>query len=180
MSGKKEPIADRCRNAIVNRRARGQSVADIAAYAVHCVRSFRLSVAYLQLTLPEAVIFHRTQKEIDERQAKRRDTTKRQPPQAAVMSSNSGRSSLPKRSLTSTAVLERLGCTRTELNRWADDGRLPPDGERSTMLGGSYHRWLRAWLPETVEAAAPNIVVWREQDAVKRQFNRSGLKVLAG
>jgi hypothetical protein len=34
------------------------------------------------------------------------------------------------RGLSPTAVRDALRCTATELDRWASDGRLPPDGER--------------------------------------------------
>lgn len=84
---------------------------------------------------------------------------------------------LPKTSLISTNVVERLGCSITELNCWACDGRLSPDGKRWTSLGGGYHRWLRAWLPATIEAAVPRIEGWREQDRTRKRFARRGLRV---
>jgi len=84
---------------------------------------------------------------------------------------------LPKTSLISTNVVDRLGCSITELNLWARDGRLSPDGKRYTSLGGGYHRWLRAWLPATIEAAVSQIEGWREQDATRKRFARRGLRV---
>ena len=84
---------------------------------------------------------------------------------------------LPKTSLISTNVVDHLGCSITELNRWARDGRLSPDGKRWSLLGGSYHRWLRAWRPATVEAAVSQIEQWREQDKTRKRFARRGLRV---
>lgn len=84
---------------------------------------------------------------------------------------------LPKTSLISTNVVDHLGCSITELNRWARDGRLSPDGKRWSLLGGSYHRWLRAWRPATIEAAVSQIEEWREQDKTRKRFARRGLRV---
>jgi hypothetical protein len=84
---------------------------------------------------------------------------------------------LPKTSLISTNVVDHLGCSITELNRWARDGRLSPDGKRWSLLGGSYHRWLRAWQPATIEAAVSQIEEWREQDKTRKRFARRGLRV---
>jgi hypothetical protein len=74
------------------------------------------------------------------------------------------------RGLSPTAVRDALRCTATELDRWASDGRLPPDGERFYLgvgpLGGS--RWGRAWLPATVEAAKESVSTWRAQDSSRR------------
>jgi hypothetical protein len=69
---------------------------------------------------------------------------------------------------------KRPGCSITELNRWAHDGRL---GKRWTSLGGGYHKWLRAWLPATIEAVASQIEGWREQDRTLKRFARRGLRV---
>jgi hypothetical protein len=77
---------------------------------------------------------------------------------------------------------EALNCSLTELNRWADDGRLPPDGQKFYRgvgpLGGS--RWGRAWLSETIEAAKSCIPEWRAQDATRKAAKRLGLRVVDG
>jgi hypothetical protein len=85
---------------------------------------------------------------------------------------------LPRTSLISTSVIEQLGCSLVELNRWASDGRLPADGKRSTLLGGGYTKWLRAWLPETIEGARPALASWREQDKIRKAFARRGPRLV--
>jgi hypothetical protein len=43
------------------------------------------------------------------------------------------------------------------------------------MLAGSFPTWLRAWLPETIDAALPKLAVRRGQDCVKKKLARRGL-----
>lgn len=74
------------------------------------------------------------------------------------------------------AVCERLACSLTELNRWASDGRLPPDGEIALTWGLPKIVHARAWLPGTLDLAKPKIADWRTQDQVKKIFKRRGLK----
>jgi len=76
------------------------------------------------------------------------------------------------KALTSGKVCAMLGCSLTELNRWAGDGRFPPDGE--IFIAG---------LPKkvnaratTVEAARTGIGEWRIQDATAKSFRRRGLR----
>ncbi len=72
-------------------------------------------------------------------------------------------------------VCEALDCSKTELDRWATDGRLPPDGE--IMLVGLPKKVnARAWLPGTVEAAKVRVEAWREQDRARKVFKRRGLR----
>jgi hypothetical protein len=64
-------------------------------------------------------------------------------------------------------VREALGCTLAELNRWASDGRLPPDGEiflDGSVVGKAINA--RAWLPASIEAAKDRVAAWREQDKI--------------
>jgi len=77
--------------------------------------------------------------------------------------------------LTVKVVCERLECTLTELNRWASDGRLPPDGE-TVMAGLPKTVTARVWLPETVEGAKLHLEEWRQQDQAKKHFKRRGLR----
>lgn len=72
--------------------------------------------------------------------------------------------------LTAAAVCERLGCSRTELDRWAADGRLPPDGELFLRLAKRVNA--RAWLPAKVEGAKAKIADWRAQDKVMAKLTR--------
>lgn len=83
------------------------------------------------------------------------------------------------RAITASRVREQLGCTLSELNRWADDGRLPPDGE--VVLHGSLPKTVaaRAWLPATVETAKAKLEDWRAQDQAKKIFKRRGLRSVA-
>lgn len=75
-------------------------------------------------------------------------------------------------------VCDRLGCTRAELDRWAGDGRLPPDGE-IVLVTLPKHVAARAWLPATIEAAQDCIAAWREQDQIARIARRRKPKVVS-
>jgi hypothetical protein len=72
-------------------------------------------------------------------------------------------------------VCQTIGCTRIELNRWVEDGRLPPDGEIVTIAGGKAVA-ARAWLPATIDAAKPHVAAWRERDSIARIARRRGLR----
>jgi len=74
-------------------------------------------------------------------------------------------------------VCETLGCSLTELNRWAADGRLPPDGE-IVLFGLPKAVNARAWLPETIDAARTALDDWRAQDRAKKVFKRRGLRAV--
>lgn len=77
--------------------------------------------------------------------------------------------------LVASKVCAFLNCSLTELNRWAADGRLPPDGEiLLTNLPKMVNA--RAWLPETLENAKASLNDWREQDKTKKSFKRRGLR----
>jgi hypothetical protein len=77
--------------------------------------------------------------------------------------------------VTAKVACERLGCSSTALNRWAADGRMPPDGE-IVMIGLPKVVNARAWLPSTIEAARAMIEDWRIQDRTKKMFKRRGLR----
>jgi hypothetical protein len=79
------------------------------------------------------------------------------------------------KALTSGKVCATLGCSPTELNRWAGDGRFPADGE-IFIAGLPKNVNARAWLPTTVEAARIRIGEWRSQDATAKSFKRRGLR----
>lgn len=83
------------------------------------------------------------------------------------------------KAVTAKRACERLGCSLTELNRWAADGRLPPDG--TVMLAGTLPKTVeaRAWLPGTLDQAASAVASWREQDETRKAFKRRGLKPCA-
>jgi hypothetical protein len=80
--------------------------------------------------------------------------------------------------MTAAKVREILGCSLAELNRWAADGRLPPDGEIFfALLPKSVNA--RAWLPATIEAAKASLDEWRAQDRAKKVFKRRGLRAVS-
>jgi hypothetical protein len=78
-------------------------------------------------------------------------------------------------------VREALDCTLTELNRWAADGRLPPDGEIFLFGACTFGKsiYARAWLPATIKAAKASLDDWRAQDRAKKIFKRRGLRPIA-
>lgn len=171
------------------RRQNGQSPIDIARY-VHrtCGPAWSRKIAW---TPPERAELERLDRDFTERKTekarKAAEAAEEAARQAAVW-----RASLPpalptrerhlpnlrQKGLSPTAVRQALGCTATELERWAEDGRLPPDGVRFYYRigprGGS--KWGRAWLSDTVEQAGPNIHEWRKRDVeMGRRWVSEGL-----
>jgi hypothetical protein len=67
-------------------------------------------------------------------------------------------------------VSDALSCSLTELNRWAADGRLEPDG----ALNLQYHRGrlARCWLPAKIAIARDYVQAWREQDEIAKIARR--------
>jgi hypothetical protein len=81
------------------------------------------------------------------------------------------------KALTTSKVREALGCSLAELNRWADDGRLPPDGE--LVLGNLPKAvYARAWLPSTVEGARSQLQQWRERDNISKIAGRRKPRII--
>jgi hypothetical protein len=80
--------------------------------------------------------------------------------------------------LVAAKVCVFLGCSLTELNRWATDGRLPPDGE-IVLIGLPKRVNARAWLPDTLARAKTLLNDWRAQAQAKKVFKRRGLRSVA-
>jgi hypothetical protein len=59
-----------------------------------------------------------------------------------------------------------VGCTKTELNKWDADGRLPHLFTRVIMRKKSVE--CRFWAEDTLEAAKELLSVWRQQDVVRK------------
>ena len=96
--------------------------------------------------------------------------------EAAARQTAAWRASLPPRppnmgrkGLSPTAVRDALACSVAELDRWAEDGRLPPDGERLYIGVGPRggNKWGRAWLSETVHNAKACVDQWRARDSAE-------------
>lgn len=180
---KKAPMIDRIRSRIEQKRRAGATAADIGKYARQNIGQFNLPVENLGLTEEE---LRTTRPTFPEMVAKERKAAKASALHAA-RAQNRSATDFPKKSslrggLGPTAVIAALGCTKTELNRWSSDGRLPPDGEKFYHgvgpRGGA--RWGRAWLPEKIETAKNRVEEWRRIDSTKKKFRRSGLKVVDG
>ena len=73
---------------------------------------------------------------------------------------------LKREGISPSVVCEILGCSKSELDRWAKDGRLPADGQRHYHLYNApvHGRWGRAWLPESVDKAMEYVDEWRRKD----------------
>jgi hypothetical protein len=81
--------------------------------------------------------------------------------------------------LKAAEVCEALSCTRTELDRWASDGRLPPDGEIFVHGGGARKSVnARAWLPTTIHHAKGALAEWRERDSIIKSARRRKPKIV--
>ena len=171
---RKLPIRDRIIAHFEKRRARGDSPQALAEYLSAAFAQFGLGDPNgLPLQLPVRVAISR--KRI-ESQARRRESEEKRlarvlppgPPTVERKSLTAG--------LSTMAVREALGCTLAELNRWAADGRLPPDGEKHFRIHRS--TWGRAWLPERIAKAKLLVEAWRQQDITKASYARRGLKAV--
>jgi hypothetical protein len=64
-------------------------------------------------------------------------------------------------------------CTRPELDRWEQDGRLTPDGLVNSYRWATMNRTRQCmsvgWLPETIERAKPQVEQWRADDELRRK-----------
>ena len=75
-------------------------------------------------------------------------------------------------------VCEALNCTKTELNRWANDGRMPADGAIHLCMPRSLDA--RAWLPATVERAKACIDDWRKKDSIVKTARVKKPRIVCG
>ena len=71
-----------------------------------------------------------------------------------------------------------LNCTKTELNRWANDGRMPADGAIHLCTPKSLDA--RAWLPATVEDAKTRVDEWRRNDTIVKTARRRKPRIVRG
>jgi hypothetical protein len=168
----------RLKERIELRRQQGQLPTAIARY-VHNKGGTSWSKKF-HWTLPEREELERLDREAAERKAQKAKKLA-DAAEAAARQARARRASLPpcppisgrralsnlkRKGLSPTAVREILGCSATELDRWAEDRRLPPDGVRFYYgvgpLGGS--KWGRAWLLETVHNAKAFVDEWRARD----------------
>jgi hypothetical protein len=156
-------------------RAAGKTPNVIARNAYSVIHQYGMTEDELRLTLPERHALRIWADECDSRRkariansASRADARSAQPPPKP-------RRSLGRAGLSPSRVREMLGCTRSELDRWASDWRLPPDGEKF-YANISPRRWGRAWLAESIEAAKDSVGEWRKQDAVRRINRKRGLR----
>lgn len=84
---------------------------------------------------------------------------------------------LRKAGLMTSAVMTRLDCTRTELNRWDSDGRLPHLYTRRLPLPKSTE--CRFWAEADIDRARELIADWRHRDSIVKTHRRRGLRIVA-
>ena len=77
----------------------------------------------------------------------------------------------PKDGLRAGAVMRQLGVSRAKLDRWASDGRLPPDGWCMNYMPDKWQK-SRVWRHATVEAALEHVEDWRREDAMKKRTSQ--------
>jgi hypothetical protein len=70
------------------------------------------------------------------------------------------------------AVMERLQCTRTELDRWDRDGRLPHARLVARCESSAKVMTERQWFLEDVERVLSQIEDWRRLDSIRKAFRR--------
>ncbi|MCG5531526.1 hypothetical protein LRD18_11795 [Halorhodospira halochloris] len=83
---------------------------------------------------------------------------------------------LRKTAMWGAAVRKRLGCTRTELDRWDADGRLPHGIKRTVPAPKTTPG--RKWFAEDVEAAAERVERWRQIDRERKRARRTRLRAV--
>lgn len=71
---------------------------------------------------------------------------------------------LRRTAMPSVQVRSILGCTHSELSRWARDGRLPVLFRREVLKGDGYGAETSYWASRDVAAALPKVAQWIEQD----------------
>ena len=123
-------------------------------------------------TLDRAKPYIKTWRERDRAESERCAAARRASDEAAKARRKGMRKAT---ALTTGKVCAAVGGTQTELNRWAVDGRFPPDGE-IFITGLPRNVNARAFLPDMVEAARAKIEDWRTQDATAKTFKRRGLR----
>jgi hypothetical protein len=151
------------------RRRKGQTAAEIARYVhnscgscwsrkyswtpLECEELEKLDLEAAERRAKKAAKAARAAAEEDARRTERLSSRPPDPP-------NLGRSGLSP-----AEVREILGCTEVELDRWAADGRLGPDGTKFYhKMGGAKSLWGRAWRFETVDNAKAHLDDWRARD----------------
>lgn len=162
-------------------------MAAIARYARPIMREHQLDPSDLGLTVEEAdavgildAAIAQRRRIKEQRRAEEMECAKQN--RIAPSGKASALDGLPQVSgqhlLSPSKVRERLAITKSELDRWASDGRLPAAGVKRWPgvgpLGGT--KTGRAWDPEAVVTAAESIQEWRRQDAVRKQHRRRGLR----
>lgn len=174
---RKVPIRDRLIKRINHRRSRGDTPEQVAAYARSAMLTFRVDLTDI-LFLPEKVAIERYESELSREREERHAAWLAGYATGWCATAGGRGPAVTRDRLGVGAVCEGLGCTRAEVNRWASDGRLPPDGKRffSHPNMGKTGQWGRAWLPETVAAARSLVAEWRKQDETKRKYARRGLR----
>jgi hypothetical protein len=69
-------------------------------------------------------------------------------------------------------AIGQLGCTRPELFRWLEEGKLPYDGRvhtyRFSSMSRSYHTVEGGWKPATIEQAKAFVEGWRAEHKSKK------------
>lgn len=179
----REAYLAKIQHRIEQRRSGGRSPAEIAQYVFSAVGEHdgdAFVLTDLQLTVAERRELQTMRDDLRVRQEARAREAQWLAAKRATEPAPTERHSI-QNGLGQTSVCQVLDCTLTELNRWAKDGRLPPDGEKFFPgvgpLGGN--KWGRAWLLATVEAARASLLAWRQQDSIQKTFKRRGLKSAA-
>lgn len=132
----------------------------------------------LSLFLPERRAYERFLQERDQKRKKNQTAQHNEQPDRVMTPATAARREGMRKggAVMVSKVCAALGCTRTELNRWAADGRLPPDGEIVTYFGRAVAA--RVWLPATIDAARINVGAWRAQDSIRKAARRRGLRAI--
>ncbi len=159
---------------IENRRQKGLSPAEIALYAYSYSRGRPDNVHSDLLLQEERKELEKLADEIAERKAKKAADAAGAEARQAVLQAllPPPLPNLGREGLSPEEVRLILPCSATELDRWAEDGRLAPDGVRhyhfsNAGIGG---RWGRAWLPKTIENAKARVNEWRAQDEKRERW----------
>jgi hypothetical protein len=148
---------------------KGQSPAEIARY-VHngCGSSWSKKYPW---AMQEREELERLDLEVAERKARKAAKAGQPAAEAAARHAEWLASRTPdppdlgREGLSSADVLEILGCKGIELDRWAADSPLLPNGRKFYHnVGGTKSPWGRAWQGETVDHAKAYVEEWRARN----------------
>jgi hypothetical protein len=83
-----------------------------------------------------------------------------------------------KDSLPTSRACEAIGCTKTELNRWDEEGKLPHLYQKKISIPGAKATMARYWNLKDIDHARAKISEWREEWSNRKSMRRTKKKLV--